>query len=159
VVFLFWLGLGRYAERSINRTYERSMMDCSGVDSNDIPSNQSFAQHLILCCQKTWDYTCPLFLQRRTYTPKWNKRSHREIVNNIKVTRSNDGREHRSLLYAHDGQRQGDRILTSSKPPSFTSKALICCLVGIGSFTAVSPHYILNFCTVFFGSIGMVSLL
>ncbi len=157
VVFIMWLGLGRYAERSINRSYERSMMDQSGINSNERFSSKSSVETICSWCERLWDYVCPLFLQRKIYTPKWNKRTHREIVNHIKVARSNDGREHSSLFYANEGQMKGDRILTSSKPLSFNKKALICCLVGIGSFTAVSPHYILNFCTVFFGSIGMVS--
>ena len=158
MVFLLWLGLGRYAERSINRTYERSMMDYSGIDSKNISPSHSFTQNFLLRCQRIWDYTCPLFLQRMIYIPPWNKRSHIEIVNQIKATRSNDGREHRSLFYANNGRKKGDRVLPFSKPPSFTMKVIICGLVGIGSFISVSPHYILNLCTVFFGSMGMVRL-
>ena len=158
MVFISWLGLGRYGERRINRTYERSMVDISGIDTVEISDRHSVFEKINLYFQRIWDYTCPQFLQQRIYIPHWNKRSGKEISNYIKTTRSNDGREYRALFYASNGQRRGDRVLSVTKPPSFTTKALVSGIVGILSFISVSPHYVLNFCTVFFGSVGMVSL-
>ena len=129
-------------------------MDTSGIHANTNTSDMM--QILKVWFSKAWDYTCPLFLQKRIYTPLWNKRRQTVIMNHIKKTRSNDGRERRSIFHAKDGQKKGDRILNSPKPPSFPMKLTLCSLVGIGSFLAVSPHYVQNFCVVFFGSIGMV---
>lgn len=159
LILLLWLSLGRHAERCINRTYERTMLDNTRAHRRDSKRSQIHihAQPLSLWIQIIYDALCPLVIQRKVFLPEWNKHSLKTIVNDIQHTRSIDNREQRFLFHAKDDQRAGDRILPTTKPVSPSLKVLLCCMVGLGSFTAVSPHFIQNFCTVFFGSIGMVS--
>eukprot|EP00550_Attheya_septentrionalis_P003026 CAMPEP_0198281926 /NCGR_PEP_ID=MMETSP1449-20131203/1804_1 /TAXON_ID=420275 /ORGANISM="Attheya septentrionalis, Strain CCMP2084" /LENGTH=1574 /DNA_ID=CAMNT_0043977945 /DNA_START=222 /DNA_END=4946 /DNA_ORIENTATION=+ len=156
VVMGLWLIMGRYCERHSGRSYERIMTE-------NIPMNGGARQKkwlvekvflaLILFAQRIWDCTCPLFLQRRVFTPSWNQRSVRELYDHIIHSRSNDLREHRTMFHADNGigkVRNGKGI----KETSSSWKLLIGTVIGIGSFCASSPHFFLNLLTVFYCSIA-----
>lgn len=171
---IMWLALGRYAERHICRTYDRSMVDyfganfieeessststddAAGGDKGGSGGRKKSLYSFLVWCQRQWDYTCPLSLQRLLYTPHWNKRSADRIKSQIISARSNDRRESRTSFCASEGRYKGDRILSGKQQlPGFMSRVVVCLLVGGGSFSASSPHYVLNLCTIFSCSISM----
>ena len=97
-VLALWLMMGRYAERRIGRSFERSMMEHlsnqRGLRSNSRLLTRA-ASSVVLWFQRQWDRMCPLFLQRLVFTPRWNRRSDSDVRNHITAWRSKDLREHR----------------------------------------------------------------
>jgi len=190
---IMWLALGRYAERHICRTYDRSMIDFFGVnhsledepspsttpssststtanttnknDNNNKNKNNTVATKekrslstVLTYLQRQWDYLCPLSLQRLLFAaPHWNRRNAISIKGRVIGARSNDRREsQRACFSAREGRYKGDRILEGRRQlPGFVSRVVVCLLVGGGSFSASSPHYVLNLCTIFSCSISM----
>jgi len=161
-VAVLWLIMGRYSERKVGRTLERSMLE-------HFPSQQNrtfygaIIRSISLWIQQLWDRLCPIFLQRLVFTPYWNRRGYTELINYIRAWRMNDFREHRS----HFSSDEGLGVMTfgasvkNGGPPSAVSeesslsKIIAGVLVALGSFSACSPHFLLNLLTVFCCSIGL----
>lgn len=179
VIMILYLVLGRYTERHVGRSYERAMME--GISSLPSPSRhcQSSSSSTIspdrprgegpltkswskfkLWIQRKWDVVCPLFLQRKVFTPQWNRASRSELTDHILRVRSEDFREHKSSVHAdstlgkltHGCFNETGNVIHSTI--SFSKKLLIGLVVGIGSFVTCSPHFVLNLLTVFFCSIA-----
>jgi hypothetical protein len=98
LVLLVWLMMGRYAERRIGRSFERSMMEHLS-NQQGLTSKARFlprtAFAVSIWCQRQWDRISPLFLQRLVFSPRWNRRSESEVRNHVAAWRSKDLREHR----------------------------------------------------------------
>ena len=93
-LFLLWLIMGRYAERKMGRSLERSMME-------HLPSRPKgslllrLANYIKLAFQRRWDRYCPILLQQLSFTPEWNRRSRKDTDNHLAAWRNKDLREHR----------------------------------------------------------------
>jgi hypothetical protein len=162
-VFLLWLMMGRYSERKIGRTFERSMMEHLSSDQETRFLRRVFLNPFSIWMQQCWDRLCPIFLQRLVFTPCWNRRTHAEITDHIRLWRSKDLREHRSSFPSSAGRGVmtfGASVEDGGPPVSIweessSSKFLTGILVALGSFSACSPHFTLNALTVFCCSIGL----
>lgn len=162
-IFALWLMLGRYSERKIGRTFERSMMEHlpSEADTNFVRRN--FIHPASLWMQQLWDRLCPIFLQRRVFTPRWNRRTYAEITKHIRLWRSKDLREHRSNFPSSAGRGVmtfGASVEDGGPPVSIWEESTLRkfftgALIALGSFSACSPHFSLNVLTVFCCSIGL----
>ena len=150
LVFFTWSLMGRYVEKNINRTYERAMIDQSALYEKQPAS-------MLMRCLSLWDSICPFFLQKFSFAPSWNKRSERIIYKNMLRIRASDRREYSSSVSAEDVLQRGDRVLKTDSQLKLTTNIYAFMLVVGVSFSACSPHYILNLCTVFYGSVAMVS--
>lgn len=163
VVFLLWLMMGRYSERKIGRTFERSMMEHLSSDPDTRLFRRLLVNPVCIRMQQCWDRICPLFLQRRVFTPHWNRRTHTEVTNHIRLWKSKDLREHRSNFPASAGRgvMTFGASIEDGGPPvalweeSAPRKFVTGMLVALGSFSACSPHFSLNALTVFCCSIGL----
>ena len=143
--------MGRHVEKHVNRTYERAMIDQSGVFKKQPTS-------VFMLCIRLWDSMCPFFLQILTFAPSWNTRSERVIYKKMLQIRASDHREYNACISAEEALQRGDRVLNTDSQLKLTTNIYVFMLVGGVSFSACSPHYILNLCTVFYGSIAMVSI-
>jgi hypothetical protein len=94
LVLLVWLMMGRYAERRISRSFERSMMEhlSNKQKARFLPRT---AYGVSIWYQRQWDRISPLFLQRLVFSPRWNRRSETQVRNHVIAWRSKDLREHR----------------------------------------------------------------
>jgi hypothetical protein len=162
-VFMLWLTMGRYSERKIGRTFERSMMEHLSSDVEASFVRRVFIKPFILLVERYWDQLSPIFLQRLVFTPRWNRRTHAEITDHIRSWRSKDLREHRSCFPAIAGRGVmtfGASVEDGGPPVSIWEesslrKFLTGVLIALGSFSACSPHFSLNMLTVFCCSIGL----
>jgi hypothetical protein len=162
IAITLWLVMGRYAERRVGRTFERSMMEhlSNEKDSGFVSQARLSFQ---LWWQRRWDRMCPIFFQRRIFTPRWNKRTEKDVENHIASWRSTDLREHKATFAASDGL--GVMTFGASAqhggPPvgvweeSSARKLFTGIMIALGSFTVCSPHFFLNAVTVFCCSIGL----
>lgn len=160
-VCLIWLSLGRLAERRVGRTYERAMREHTVKDLNcgivgRVTSN------VALHFQRQWDRFCPIFLQRRVFLARWNRQTNGDIHRHIANYRGMDHREHRSILdsAAIRGALTFGASVRVGEPPSISEvssyhKVFSGLLVALGSFSATSPHFYLNFLSVLCCSIGL----
>ena len=146
-MFGFYFVLGRLSERNISRSDDREMRD-SIVDR---PPKEAGVMYRVMWrlsqfTQQIWDNVCPLFLQMRIFMPTWNKKDQQEILQFITFNRSIDYREHRSSFDADNGR---------GRMPVGISRQLGFCSYSLGlsfallSFSACSPHFVVNSLTVF----------
>lgn len=168
LVLLLWLKMGRYAERRICRSLERSMRDhLSPPVSSSSVGKQGIISKIIASCvlafQRVWDLSCPLFLQRRVFTPRWNRRSDTDVMKHFASWRSRDLREHRSVFQAKGGRgvpsygacKENGGLPVGLGEESSAYKFVTGLLVSLGSFLASSPHFLLNVMTVFSCSLAL----
>ena len=163
VVFLLYLILGRFSERHVCRTFERAIMD---LVPERTTGNERTRRHsrrisaLVLHLQRQWDSIVPLFLQRATFMPRWNRRSREDILNIIIQIRIKDSKEHGKSLPANRACRDNAidaETLQIHRPLQHTlrTKVIVGLLVSIGSFISCSPYFSLNLLTVFYSSIAL----
>ncbi len=99
MVVFAWLFLVRRTERKIGRDFFRVMIEHVSPEPQDWYAKQSFfaraGMQFVNWCQRRWDASCPLFLQRLVFTPKWNRRTESDLIDHIASWRSKDFREHR----------------------------------------------------------------
>ena len=151
---LIWLCLGRGAERSIGRTYERAFLE-------HVSEEPGLGFYVDLC-QRQWDRFCPIFFQRRVFVPRWNRKTHSDVHDHIAAYRSKDFREHRHALESaacRGAMYYGASVRDGGPPPIIEEtpfqKLAAGVLMALGSFTASSPHFFLNLMTVFCSSMGL----
>jgi len=161
VVCHIWLRLGRHAERRLGRTYERAMQEHISKDSS-LGSFGRITRSVVDHWQRRWDRDCPFFFQCLIFMPRWNKRTYNVVQAHFSTYRSKDLREHRSLLEsaACRGTMDFGGSIRDGKPSAIVEessfqKFITGGLVALGSFTACSPHILLNLMIVFGSSIGL----
>ena len=162
LLLFFWLALGRWTERYTSRDFFRIMLEhVTPIDRGR--ERMSLVWRVLegipLWLQRRWDAVCPLFLQRRLFTPHWNRRSRDELLKHISDWRSRDLVVKRSLARAtaarcvFAGLSAGDRIDVGND--SSIRKVVVGSAVAVCSFSSCSPHFWLNLVTVFSCSIGL----
>lgn len=96
ILVVSWLFLGRWIERYTSRDCFRAMMEQVPFEER---TEQSRGRRLLSAlsewCQRGWDAVCPLFLQRLTFTPQWNRRTQNDIMKHVAFWRSRERLEHR----------------------------------------------------------------
>ena len=95
VLIVAWLLLGRWIERYTSRDFFRAMLEHISYDDSDKPLLSKVGSRIALWFQRKWDAVCPLFLQRLVFSPHWNRRTQKDLLNHIAFWRSRDRREHR----------------------------------------------------------------
>jgi len=164
VVVLLYLVLGRFSERNVCRSFNRAMLEVVPDPMHDDEKSpfKKFCSLALLRWQRIYDSITPLFIQSKTFSPRWNRRSRHEVENFIIQARSCDNREHQHSFSATSGLGRGTidikslRLEGTLQPNiSFISKVAIGFLVSVGSFCACSPHFSLNLITTFYSSIAL----
>lgn len=146
-VFVFYFILGRSAERQIGRSFVHKMTEGSPREAGN-----KYRCKL----QWLWDVCCPLFLQQRLYLSDRNRRTHSDQTNQVIHLRSQNCSEQPTSSFNAIHGRGGMRM-------NVTDHELGVCeqLVGfvffILSFSACSPHFVVNSLTVFCCGISYVS--
>lgn len=62
------------------------------VEAKDTKAT-TFLERLRMRYERRWDEICPIFLQRLSYTPSWNRRTLANLKNIVISWRSGDRRE------------------------------------------------------------------
>jgi len=170
--------LGRWIERHTSRDYFRAMLEHIDHDSNasaqqrqtrSQQQQQQQQQHrrsvhriesyILHAIHRQWDALCPLFLQRLTFTPQWNRRSQNELKKHVAYWRSRNDPDAVSLSLSFKAENGrgfislGHRVINTGDASNF-KKLAMGALVTIGSFSSTTPHFLLNLLTVFSGSIS-----
>lgn len=155
-----WMALGRWSERHTYRDLFRAMLEhlIPAKPDKNILRRQFAAIKLWLL--RRWDAVCPLFLQRRVFSPHWNLRSSRDLVRHIAFWRARNLKDHRFGARAEAGLH--DRFFGDSRDTgvdfgldSSARKITIGIIVVLASFCASSPHFWLNMTTVFSSSVSL----
>ena len=159
-----FLAMGRYSERMLGRTYERSLLEHMSVPRR-IGFLPRMLRRLSHRYQQRWDRLCPIWLQWMTFRSVWNHRTKEAVDAHIAAWRIQDHRENRSVFRSKDGR--GVMTFGESEkdggPPvgisevSSPRKLLTGIIVSLSSFCTTSPHFMLNLLTVLSCSIGLVS--
>jgi hypothetical protein len=164
VTVLLYLVLGRFSERNVCRSFNRAMLEVVQDPRHDNRKSpfQKFCSLALLRCLRIYDSVTPLFIQSKTFSPRWNRRSRHDVESFIMQSRGGDYREHQSSFDAAFGIGCGtidiERLhLEGTLQPniSFVSKVIIGFMVSVGSFCACSPHFSLNLITTFYSSIAL----
>jgi hypothetical protein len=164
VLLLFvWLALGRWTERHTSRDFFRVMLEhITPADNHREKKSlvRRVGSRMSYWFQRRWDAFCPLFLQKRVFTPHWNRRTRDDLMKHIAFWRSRNLPEQRAAARATSGR--GSTIFADSRDEgididreSSTRKVLIGVVVTLGSFCSSSPHFWLNLVTVFSCSISL----
>jgi hypothetical protein len=163
LLLFVWLALGRWTERHTSRDFFRVMLEhTTPLDRRR--GNTSRVRRILstisLCFQRRWDSVCPLFLQRRVFTPHWNRRTSDDLMKHIAFWRSRNLTDQRSLARATAGH--GSTIFADSRDQgldvgseSSVLKVFVGSAVALGSFCSSSPYFWLNLVTVFSCSISL----
>lgn len=161
-ILVAWLLLGRHIERYTSRDFLRAMLE-------HLPSeehiNQGMLKRVKSGCgvgfQRLWDSVCPLFLQRAVFVPKWNRRTQEDLMKHIAFWRCTHGHVASSTFQALFG---GGFVVCDSHDShihlgevSWFTKVSVAILASLASFSASSPHFVLNLLAVFSSSISLVS--
>ena len=164
VTVLLYLVLGRFSERNVCRSFNRAMLEVVQDPRQDDQKSpfQKFCSLALLRGLRVYDSVTPLFIQSKTFSPRWNRRSRHDVESFIIRSRGCDYREHQSSFDAASGIGCGTidikRLhLEGTLQPniSFVAKVIIGFLVSVGSFCACSPHFSLNVITTFYSSIAL----
>ena len=155
-----WMVMGRWSERHTYRDLFRAMLEHLTPDEHD----KSFFRRQLLATKlwllRRWDAFCPLFLQRRTFSPQWNIRTRADLIKHFASWRS------RNLLTLHKFEIAATGIngifFGDSRDhgidfgrDSSTRKITVGIFVVLASFCASSPHFWLNLTTVFSSSVSL----
>ena len=91
-----WLFLGRRIERYTSRDFFRAMVEHMSFDeSNNHGLMKEVACRTRHWFERRWDAACPLFLQRSTFVPQWNRRNQNDVLRHVAFLRSRTQSEHR----------------------------------------------------------------
>ena len=151
-----WLALGRWTERHLSRDFFRVMLEHVSPRENKIHGHLGFWSRLhssvMLRLQRQWDFACPLFLQRRVFTPHWNRRLQHDLFKHISYWQSQNLDEQQKEARAMQlgrvfGDSRDEGIDIGSD--SFSRNMIVGIVVALGSFCSSSPHFWLNLFTVF----------
>jgi hypothetical protein len=163
LLLFVWLALGRWTERHTSRDFFRVMLEHITPPNSRRGKTSRFRMILSTIShwfQRRWDAVCPLFLQRRVFTPHWNRRTPDDLMKHIAFWRSRNLPEQRSMARATAGH--GSTIFADSRDQgldvgseSSARKVFIGSAVALGSFCSSSPHFWLNLVTVFSCSISL----
>ena len=129
-----------------------------------VKPNESFIRRQVdslkLWMLRRWDAFCPLFLQRRVFSPHWNLRTRKDLIKHLAFWRTRNLAEHRAFASAESGRR--DRFFGDSRDngidfglDSSARKIAVGIIVVLASFCASSPHFWLNLTTVFSSSVSL----
>jgi hypothetical protein len=155
-LILVWTSVGRWAELHTGRDLIRMMLDHTTPDVEPPKSSQlrRCGDVLHIKFTQTWDRFCPLFLQRKTFTPHWNRRGAKELQHHFSFWRYAGIPSHERSLSASAGQESaafGDNrdkgVYVGSE--SSTRNILVGLFVALGSFYTASPIFGLNILTIF----------
>lgn len=161
IMFVYWLALARWTERNTCRDFFRVIQEHSVGMTKNAPAWKQFLARLLLRYQKRWDSICPLFLQRKLYTPFWNKRSLLDLNRHVAHVRSRNlpwKSIRASTMLPKNVALFGDERdvgLETETSVSSSHKLLIGIVVALGSFCSTTPHFWLNLVTIFSCSISM----
>eukprot|EP00537_Pseudo-nitzschia_pungens_P012658 CAMPEP_0172391002 /NCGR_PEP_ID=MMETSP1061-20121228/7520_1 /TAXON_ID=37318 /ORGANISM="Pseudo-nitzschia pungens, Strain cf. pungens" /LENGTH=1432 /DNA_ID=CAMNT_0013121523 /DNA_START=196 /DNA_END=4491 /DNA_ORIENTATION=- len=157
-LLVFYCMLGRWVERYICRDFLRTMKEHTPV----APKCNIFYQlysRILHGGERAWDAVCPLFLQRLTFLANCNRRKPSELMNHVSYWRSQESKERGSTFRAVGGrggiffEEQGESLnLDDHSTIQKVFAGITMVLVG---FTFGSPHFFLNFLTVFPCSVGL----
>jgi hypothetical protein len=163
LLLFVWLALGRWTERYTSRDFFRVMLEhVTPLDRRrgNTSRVRRISSIISLWFQRRWDSVCPLFLQRRVFTPQWNRRTSEDLMKHIAFWRSRNLSDQRSMARATEGH--GSTIFADSRDQgldvgseSSAHKLLVGSAVALGSFSSSSPHFWLNLVTVFSCSISL----
>lgn len=160
MLIFVWMALGRWTERYTCRDLFRSMLE----HLNPAEKEKSFMRRNFTAAKlwflRRWDAFCPLFLQRRVFSPHWNLRYHADLVRHLAFWRARNLAQHRLFARARAFQRHcffGDSRDEGINfgLDSSAKKIAVAIAVVLASFSASSPHFWLNLTTVFSSSISL----
>jgi hypothetical protein len=163
LLLFVWLALGRWTERYTSRDFFRVMLEhITPLDHRrgNTSRVRKMSSTISLWFQRRWDAVCPLFLQRRVFTPHWNRRTSEDLMKHIAFWRSRNLSDQRSMSRAIAGH--GSTIFADSREQgldvgteSSARKLFVGSAVALGSFSSSTPHFWLNLVTVFSCSISL----
>ena len=139
------------SERQIGRSYERELTE-TVVSKPDAGIICTISRNM----QNLWDNTCPLFLQQRLYLARRCLLSHDEVINQANYLRSKDGREYCRYNFDATSGRGQMRVEVRARELSLSSHLLGLAFFFL-SFSACSPHFVINSLTVFSCGLSYVS--
>jgi len=160
LLLLVWMALGRWSERHTYRDLFRAMLEHLAQTKPE----KSFIRRRVAATKlwllRRWDGFCPLFLQRRVFSPHWNLRSKTDLIKHLAFWRSRNLAEHRSHTSPLAGHQ--DCFFGDSRDcgidfglDSSARKIATGIIVVLASFCASSPHFWLNLTTVFSSSVSL----
>lgn len=161
VLVFIWLALGRWNERHTCRDYFRVMLEHVSPPFRRRVKHLGLLSrcigHFALVVQRQWDAVCPLFLQRRVFSPKWNCRTQQDLLRHLAFWRSRNLGDRRVAIPLAFGRIFGDQRDEGVDIGSESQARNVVVGVGmaLGSFCASSPHFWLNLFAVFSCSIGL----
>lgn len=138
-----WLFLGRWTERLTSRDFFRAMVEHTTLAQMD----GNFVSRLLHRYKRQWDAIFPLFLQKYTYTPEWNRRSFDDLVKHIAFWQGNDFREHNTVFRAKLGRGimfWGGRWKEVNVENPISRDFLFALVVSLGSFCSSTPNFWMN---------------
>ena len=155
-----WAALGRWSERHTYRDLFRAMLE------HLVPpkTEQRFLVRQLaafkLWLLRRWDGFCPLFLQRRVFSPHWNLRTRSDLIKHLAFWRTRNLVDHRSHASAEAGHP--DKFFGDSRDDgidfgldSSARKIATGIIVVLASFCSSTPHFWLNLTTVFSSSVSL----
>ena len=153
IVFVLYFVLGRMCEREIGRSYERELTEASPYRKSAGNHRVGILSKISYYVSRYWDSTCPLFVQQHLYLSRWNRRSRSEVINQVVYLRSkNCGST--SSFNASDGR---GRMNVVSKRGLRARGQLVGLASFFLSFSACSPHFVVNSLTCFCCGLSYVS--
>jgi len=158
IVFAFYFVLGRSAERNIGRSYEHELLDISIWRPKR--RNIGMFDKISFCffdkMHWLWDCICPLFFQQRSCLSNRNRRPRSEVMDEVIHLRSKFSTEHPEQLFDASQGRGRMNVEVSNRELGICGH-----LVGLAffslSFSACSPHFVINSLTVFCCGLSYVS--
>lgn len=155
-----WMALGRWSERHTYRDLFRAMLEHlvpAEVEKNFVRRTMAALRLWLL---RRWDAICPLFLQRRVFSPHWNLRSRSDLIRHLAYWRTRNLQHHRTTARAQAGHPDvffgdGRDVGLDFGIDSSARKITVGILVVLASFCASSPHFWLNVTTVFSSSVSL----
>ena len=155
-VLVLWITLGRWAERYTYRDMLRVMMEYES------PA-RGFLHRLLTRYRRLWDAICPLFVQRRVFAPHWNRKSISDLHHTVAAVRSTNLVDRQDATRASAIRPPEDSIFGDQRDEALliidehgsSQKVVIGLTVALGSFCSSTPHFWLNFVTIFSCSISL----
>ncbi|KAL9183382.1 hypothetical protein ACHAXT_005169 [Thalassiosira profunda] len=149
VFVLYWI-LGRLYERQIGRSYERELTEASPYPTQSNHGSGVVGRIVHQICRRLqwwWESTCPLFVQQRLFMSSRSKQSRQDVMNQVVHLRStNEGST--SVFSAVDGRGRMHTGIVSRESLGVGGHLLALAFFFL-SFSACSPHFVVNSLTCF----------